>query len=218
MTPSFTTRLRRSNCPNAWNAWSPGNGKPDQTFIHPVLRAIVVHLWLAYDHPFEDGNGRTARALFYWVMASQGYLLTEYLSISRVLNAARAKYRRSFLLTETDDLDATYFILYQLEVIVRAIDDLHEHLRHRMRELRETEEVLRRSDLNHRQLALLGYALRHPDADFTYVSHASSHRVVRQSARRDLLELVDKGFLLPRRIGRAMHFRPVPDLHDRLTP
>ncbi len=197
-------------------AWA--NGKPDQTFIHPVLRAIVVHLWLAYDHPFEDGNGRTARALFYWVMASQGYWLTEYLSISRVLNAARAKYRRSFLLTETDDLDATYFILYQLEVIVRAIDDLHEHLRHRMRELRETEEVLRRSDLNHRQLALLGYALRHPDADFTYVSHASSHRVVRQSARRDLLELVDKGFLLPRRIGRAMHFRPVPDLHDRLTP
>lgn len=192
------------------------NGKPDVPFIHPVLRAIVVHLWLAYDHPFEDGNGRTARALFYWVMASQGYWLTEYLSISRLLNAARAKYRRSFLLTETDDLDATYFILYQLEVIVRAIDDLHEHLRHRMRDLRETEELLQRSDLNHRQLALISYALRHPDADFTYLSHAASHRVVRQSARRDLLELVDKGFLQARRVGRAMHFRPAPGLAEQV--
>ncbi len=194
------------------------NGKPDEPFVHPVLRAIVVHLWLAYDHPFEDGNGRTARALFYWVMASQGYWLTEYLSISRLLNDARAKYRRSFLLTETDDLDATYFMLYQAEVIVRAIDDLHEHLRDRMRDLRETEELLRRSDLNHRQLALLSYALRHPDADFTYLSHARSHRVVRQSARRDLLELVDKGFLQASRIKRAVHFRPVPDLADRVAP
>ncbi len=194
------------------------NGKPDEPFVHPVLRAIVVHLWLAYDHPFEDGNGRTARALFYWVMASQGYWLTEYLSISRLLNDARAKYRRSFLLTETDDLDATYFMLYQAEVIVRAIDDLHEHLRDRTRDLRETEELLRRSDLNHRQLALLSYALRHPDADFTYLSHARSHRVVRQSARRDLLELVDKGFLQASRIKRAVHFRPVPDLADRVAP
>lgn len=194
------------------------NGNPDKPFVHPVLRAIVVHLWLAYDHPFEDGNGRTARALFYWVMASQGYWLTEYLSISRLLNDARAKYRRSFLLTETDDFDATYFMLYQAEIIVRAIDNLHEHLRKRMRDLRETEDLLRRSDLNHRQLALLSYALRHPEADFTYLSHARSHRVVRQSARRDLLELADKGFLQASRVGRAVHFRPVRDLASRVAP
>ena len=53
---------------------------PDQ-FIHPVVRAILLHFWLAYDHPFEDGNGRTARALFYWYMKTRGYWLVEYLSI-----------------------------------------------------------------------------------------------------------------------------------------
>ena len=50
-----------------------------------VVRAILVHFWLAYDHPFVDGNGRTARALFYWVMAREGYWLCEYVSISRIL-------------------------------------------------------------------------------------------------------------------------------------
>jgi len=193
------------------------NGLPEEPFIHPVIRAIVVHLWLAYDHPFEDGNGRTARALFYWVMAAQGYWLTEYLSISTLLYAARSKYRRSFLLTETDDLDATYFLAFQLEIIVRAIDEMHDHLRARMVELRQAAALLRRSDLNHRQLAVLGHALRHPDADFTYQSHARSHRVVRQSARSDLLGLEEKGFLESSRIGRAMHFRPAADLADRVA-
>lgn len=191
-----------------------GDGDP---FVHPVIRAVITHLWLAYDHPFEDGNGRTARALFYWVMASRGYWLTEYLSISRLLNRARAQYRRSFLLTESDELDATYFLLYQLDVIVRAIGELHDHLRKKMHELRETGELLRRSDLNHRQLALLGHALRHPDANYTYQSHARSHRVARQSARKDLLSLRDMGFLTMARIGRAVHFRPARDLSGRVA-
>jgi Fic family protein len=193
------------------------NADDQEPFIHPVIRAVIVHLWLAYDHPFEDGNGRTARALFYWVMASKGYWLTEYLSISRLLNRARAQYRRSFLLTETDDLDATYFLIYQLEVIVRAIEELHEYLRRRMHELRETEELLRRSDINYRQLALLGHALRHPDADYTYQSHARSHRVARQSARKDLLSLADLGLLTATRVWRATHFRPARDLSDRIS-
>ena len=192
------------------------NGTHDEPFVHPVIRAVVVHLWLAYDHPFEDGNGRTARALFYWVMAAQGYWLAEYLSISRLLYSARAKYRRSFLLTETDDLDATYFLTFQLEIIVRAIGDMHDHLRHKMGELRRTEALLRRSDLNHRQLAVLSHALRHPDTDITYQSHARSHRVVRQSARNDLLGLEQKGFLVSSRVGRAIHFRPAADLAGRV--
>lgn len=37
----------------------------DGPYMHPLIRAIILHFWLAYDHPFEDGNGRTARALFY---------------------------------------------------------------------------------------------------------------------------------------------------------
>ncbi len=49
-----------------------GNGTAPQGFVHPVIRFIILHFWLAYDHPFVDGNGRVARALFYWSMLHHG--------------------------------------------------------------------------------------------------------------------------------------------------
>lgn len=187
-------------------------------FVHPAVRAILLHFWLAYDHPFEDGNGRTARALFYWYMRTRGYWLVEYLSISRILRNAPAQYARSFLLTETDNRDVTYFIDYQLGVIKRAIRELHEYLSRKAEELRNVERLLKRSPgFNHRQLALLGYALRNPDGFFTFRTHAESHGVTHETARNDLLPLVAKG-LLTRSTIRGRHvFRPKPNLPDLLT-
>ncbi len=82
----------------------PDDGDP---FIPPVVRSILLHFWLAHDHPFEDGNGRTARALFYWSMKRQGFWITEYLSISRILRDTPIQYSKSFLFTESDGGDAT---------------------------------------------------------------------------------------------------------------
>ncbi|OLD47773.1 MAG: filamentation induced by cAMP protein fic, partial [Gemmatimonadetes bacterium 13_1_40CM_2_60_3] len=168
------------------------NGRDEKVFMHPVIRAIILHLWLAYDHPFVDGNGRTARALFYWSMATQGYWLCEFISISKILKKAPSSYSRAFLYTETDDNDATYFILYQLRVIAQAIEALHLYLERKSRELRDVNEMIRRSrvirdELNHRQLALLNHALKHPFATYTIESHRRSHSVSYQTARTDLL-------------------------------
>lgn len=168
------------------------NGEVDDGFVHPVVRAILIHLWLAYDHPFEDGNGRTARMLFYWSLLNQGYWLAEFVSISRILLQAPARYARSFLLTETDDLDATYVLHYQLEVARRAVEDLHTYLDKTVNEMNQVEAALRAdSGLNHRQVALLGHALRHPGHGYTFDSHKVSHRVAYQTARTDLLGLAD---------------------------
>lgn len=61
------------------------NGDTPTAFIHPVIRAVTLHFWLAYDHPFVDGNGRTARALFYWAMLRHDYWLFSFISISTIL-------------------------------------------------------------------------------------------------------------------------------------
>jgi len=186
-------------------------------FIHPVIRAILLHFWLAYDHPFEDGNGRTARALFYWYMRTRGYWLVEYLSISRILRRAPSKYARSFLLTETDERDTTYFIGYQLEVIQRAVEQLHTYLQAKIKDVRDVERLIKGSShFNHRQLALLGNAIRTPDASYTFRTHAASHSVTHETARNDLIPLVDMGLLQRRRQGRQYTFTPPLNLPDLL--
>ena len=188
-----------------------------EPFVHPVLRAILLHFWLAYDHPFEDGNGRTARILFFWTMQSRSYWLAEYLPISRFIRDAPAKYARAFMETETDGGDTTYFLIHQLEVIERAIDDLHLYLKRKVAEVRSVEKLLQGTDdLNGRQLALLTDAIRHPDVSHTFASHSKSHRVTHETARTDLRHLVEKGLLVQRRSGRRYLFDPAPDLAKRL--
>lgn len=188
-------------------------GDDEAPFVPPVVRAILVHFWLAYDHPFVDGNGRTARILFFWMMRARGYRLAEYLPISRLLRAAPARYARAFLETETDEGDTTYFVLAQLETIERAIADLDAYLE---RKVAEQREVRRRLDdveeLNGRQLALLGHALKHPGGEYTLAGHARSHRVTHETARADLGALAARGLLARRRCGRAYVFEPAPDL------
>jgi Fic family protein len=191
----------------------------DLPFVHPVVRSILVHFWLAYDHPFVDGNGRTARALFYWSMLRQGYWLTEFISISRVIKKARSQYDRAFVYTETDANDTTYFVLNQLKVLCQAISDLFAYLKKKAQEMREVESKLRgRDDLNHRQLAVLTQALRHPDQRMTIEAHAVTHHVVYQTARTDLLGLAEGGYLEMHKIGKKMVFSPVRDLERRLRP
>jgi Fic family protein len=199
------------------------NGNSDAEFMPPAVRAILLHFWLAYDHPFVDGNGRTARALFYWSMAREGYWLSEYVSISRVLKKARAQYARSYLYTESDDNDLTYFLLYQMRVLLRSIDDLHLFLARKATELRSAEELVRHAailhtELNHRQLALLQHALKTPTARYTVASHRISHGVSYESARSDLMKLAAQGLLHQRKVSKAYVFVPPDNLRELLSP
>jgi Fic family protein len=192
-------------------------GDDGEPFVHPVVRAILLHFWLAYDHPFEDGNGRTARILFFWLMQKRGYWLIEYLPISRLIRRAPAQYARAFMETEADGGDTTYFLIHQLGVIERAIEDLHEYLQRKIAEVRDVEALLHgETDLNGRQLALLTDAVRRPDAAYSFDSHAASHRVTHETARSDLRRLEERGLLTRRRRGRKHWFEPAPDLPKRL--
>jgi Fic family protein len=192
-------------------------GVDEERFVHPVLRAILLHFWLAYDHPFEDGNGRTARILFFWLMRVRGYWLAEYLPISRLIRNAPVQYGRAFMETETDGGDTTYFLIHQLDLIAQAIDDLHIYLQSKTAEVRDIEKLLQETDyLNGRQLALLTDAVRDAEASYSFDSHAMSHRVSHETARSDLRGLTERGLLVQRRRGRRYLFHPAPDLPNRL--
>lgn len=194
------------------------NAVEEQGFVHPVVRAIALHFQLAYIHPFVDGNGRTARALFYRSLLRQGYWLAEFLSVSRLLHQAPVQYQRAFLFTETDDGDFTYFLLHQLDVLCRAIEDLFETLKEKVAEVRQLERALRREPgLNNRQMALLSHALRNLDAVYTIQAHQTSHRIAYQTARTDLLDLAGRGLLKLQRTGKQYRFFPVVEALEVLA-
>jgi Fic family protein len=193
------------------------NGGAATGFIHPAVRSMILHFWLAYDHPFIDGNGRTARALFYWSMLNKGYWLCEFISISQIILKAPVKYGRAFLYTETDSNDLTYFLVYHAEILQKAIEALLADVHARSKQLRSLEHELKGiAQLNHRQRDLISHALRHPDQPYTIDTHKNSHRVVYQTARADLLDLAKRGLLVRQKRGRTWHFVPVPDLEARL--
>jgi Uncharacterized conserved protein len=194
------------------------NGITPPFYIHPVIRSILLHFWLGYDHPFIDGNGRCARALFYWSMLRQKYWLCEYLSISQILRKAPSKYARSFLYSESDDNDLTYFILYNLSVLVRAMDELHAYITARSSELRKVDRLLRGTsyNLNHRQIDLLQHALRHQDAIYTIKGHQRANNIVYQTARTDLLGLERLKLLEKKQRGKELVFLPSEFLEKKL--
>lgn len=197
------------------------NERDGEPFVHPVIRAILLHYMLGYDHPFVDGNGRTARALFYWSLARAGYWLMEYVSISSVIKQAPAQYARAYLHSETDANDTTYFIVHQLAVIERAIKALYDYLARKSAEQRSAERALRQASgladqLNHRQIAILSHALRHPGHSYTVESHRRSHRVTLQTARTDLLALANLKLLETGKRGRALVFYAPAELSARV--
>lgn len=189
-------------------------------YVPPVIRSIILHFMLAYDHPFMDGNGRTARILFYWSMLNQDYWLAEFLPISRLLRQAPAKYGRSFLYTEQDEGDLTYFIIYQLGIIQRALADLQSYLERKVTETKRIQEALTSlsQHFNYRQVALIGHAINNPAARYTVQSHSHSHNVVLQTARTDLQELERSGLLEKITLKRGYAWTPAPGLRDILDP
>ena len=193
------------------------NSRTPDYFIHPVIRGIILHFWLAYDHPFVDGNGRTARALFYWQMLHAGYWLFEFVSISQILRKAPVQYGMAFLQTETDDNDLAYFIIHQAEVIRKALKELHDYVERKSRETRSCMRLLGGfADLNHRQQALLAHAVRHSSFSYNIAGHRARHGIVYDTARLDLLDLVKRGLLEQRKTGRALAFMSPNDLEKRL--
>jgi len=170
--------------------------------VHPFVKASMIHFLIGYLHPFTDGNGRTARALFYWHMLRKGYWQAEYLSISRILLKAPLRYARAYQYSETDGNDLTYFVLHQLEVMEKALDDLDAYLGRKAKERGQALALLDIPGLNERQAEILGWLRKEPGRLLGIREVQNVFGVVYQTARTDLLGLEKLGLLQRKIIGR----------------
>jgi len=171
------------------------NDEKEKYFIHPIIKASIIHFMVGYIHPFVDGNGRTARALFYWYLLSKGYWLTEFLSISKLIVKTRTQYARAFQYSEIDDNDITYFINYNLKVMDSAFEDLKNYLKRKINEKKKTIEFQKIKGVNERQALMLKWLYEEPNLLFTVKEIETRLSVSNQTARTDLLTLVKQGFL-----------------------
>ncbi|WP_297575901.1 Fic family protein [uncultured Deefgea sp.] len=198
------------------------NGKSSNDFIHPLVKAITLHFMMGYIHPFGDGNGRAARALFYWYMLRSGYWLFEYVSISKLIQEKRSDYDTAYIYTESDDFDLTYFIYHQVDIVIKAVSSLHEHIDAKKNEFYEFMEWVEKSpmskNLKRGQLEILKDAVKHPGKIFTSKQAAMDFDINENTARAYLNGLVDDDLLVATKSkkGKAILYLAPAGLRERL--
>ena len=179
------------------------NNDNPRTFIHPIIRGIIVHFMLAFMHPFVDGNGRTARALFYWYMLKEGYKLTEYMSISRVIAKSKANYEKAFRYVENDGNDMGYFVAYNLGALEKSFQQLRDYIQRKQREKRAASSFMMAGNINQRQALILQRLKEEPDTIFTVKDVQEQFSVSSMTARKDLSDLVRQNYMTEIALNRV---------------
>jgi len=217
--PSYTELKDRLNVVCDF-ANTQHTGEDGTVFIHPIIKGIILHFMIGYEHPFADGNGRTARAIFYWFMLKNRYDYFEYISISKLLKEAPVKYGKSYLYTEIDDNDLTYFIYYQVDIILRAINELLNYLQKKSREFEEMTTLLHGSvfgeQLNFIQKDIVKKAIKHPGRVFTANEVAVDYDISANTARKYLNIMNKEKILRSYKDGRTTAYIAPANLYDIL--
>lgn len=192
------------------------NDKESPVFIHPIIRGIIIHFMVAYMHPFVDGNGRTARALFYWYMLKEGYMLTEYMSISRVIIKSKTNYEKSFQYTENDEHDLGYFVAYNLRVLSISFKQLKEYINRKQREKKNANAFMSLGNINERQAQIIQHFVEEPSDVVTVKDVQNMFGVSTVTARKDLSELIERGFLVDVQINNVKRGYTTSENFDNL--
>lgn len=192
------------------------NDNPDD-FIHPIIKGMIIHFMIAFIHPFSDGNGRTARSLVYWYLIKKGYWLTEYLSISRIIYKNKNQYEKTFLYTENDNNDLSYFILFNLVTMKKAYEELKSYLQRKISERNSIAAVRLMNGISLRQSYIINIIKDKPDSIITVKEIATRFSVTEKTARTDLQSLVRRGLMeeLPLN-NRTIGYVKSDDFYNRI--
>ncbi len=190
----------------------------DSDFIHPVIKAIQLHFWIGFLHPFPDGNGRLARAVFYWYLFRHNYWAIGYIPISMMLKRSQRNYTFSYIYAEQDGWDFTYFFDYNIKCILKAINSFTAHVGKKAAENEKLSEMInqRAPYLNKRQVFALKYLLSDSNATTSKNSYSVMHNVSPKTAYRDLKQLQALGLVNATMDGKVAVYRVTKDARELL--
>lgn len=170
-----------------------------------VIKAGIVHLWFVIIHPFEDGNGRIARALTDMLLARSENTSDRFYSMSSQIKKVRKSYYEILQITQNDTVDITLWLKWFLENLIIAIDNSEELL----------NDVIKRTEFwgknksqtfNERQIKVLTKLLDNFEGNLTAKKWAKICNCSHDTANRDLTDLVNKNILKKQGEARATHY------------
>lgn len=183
-------------------------------FVHPLIKAIMLHFWIGLLHPFEDGNGRLARVLFYWYMLRHRYWAFSYMSISERIKKSPNQYAMAYIYSEQDDNDLNYFIWYNIAKIRLARKEFEKYVKKKISENRQNAQLIKsKHNLNSRQIDLMHYLSKDEQRYTTLAEYSNTNQQIgKVTAATDLRRLVEAGLLDKKSKGRNRYYYPTQEL------
>lgn len=200
------------------NLYKFANDIEEKKFIHPLIKAIMLHFWIGYLHPFVDGNGRLARVLFYWYLLKKGYWAFAFLPISTVIKKSPVQYKMAYIYTEQDGNDLTYFIDYNIKKIQQSTREMGTYIKQKSDKNKNIYNFAQKNyQLNDRQLQLLQYLHENKGSKTTSTIHKNVNQVSKITAINDLKTMVKLRLLLRNKIGKNVYYSLTEKVSDLLA-
>ena len=167
-------------------------------FLHGLIKSILFHYFVAYIHPFFDGNGRTARTLSYFIGMQNNLKFLELLSISADLKKHGNRYETSFDLVKKYDLDLTYFIDFCLDALLNAVKQVEKKVEFLIKIFSLKDQM----NINFNQVCMLQKMALNKYKKISIEDYARSINKSREIARQELKNLTVKLLLREERQGK----------------
>jgi Fic family protein len=168
--------------------------------LEPVLKAALAHLWFVTIHPFDDGNGRIARAIADMALARSEASAQRFYSMSAQIRVERADYYRILEQTQSGTLDITPWMEWFLACLTRAIEGAQAALSGVIARSRHWEQ-LRDVPMNDRQRLVVGRLIEGFEGKLTTSKWAALTKSSQDTALRDIQQLVERGVLVRNQAG-----------------
>lgn len=189
----------------------------DETFIHPFIKATILHFWIWYLHPFCDWNWRTARAIFYRYLNKKWYRDFTYIPISRTIKNSKKQYWDSYIYSEQEWHDLTFFLVYIAQKTRQAFKEYREFIKKQKEEHNKLQVIISSTYnvlLNERQLSLVNYFIKNPEKYINNSIYQNQYKVSPNTAKTDLLWLKEIGLLQTKYGWSFINYYATKDLLD----
>jgi Fic family protein len=181
-----------------------------------VLKSALAHFWFVTIHPFEDGNGRIARAIADMALARADGTANRFYSMSAQIEAERKAYYQVLESSQKGDLDVTLWMRWFLECLGRALERAQATLAVVLRKAR-IWDTINQSPINDRQREVVNRLLDGFEGNLTTSKYGKLAHCSTDTALRDIRELLDRGVLVQNPgHGRSTNYRLADDGPPRL--